>query len=238
MSESNLTHAHWNCMFFIHINMVGVYTYVLYGIALQLGPRQVAAYIYICGGCYWEMFVKKGSTILPISIWFTLQRLTIVLHESCSSVSITACWCFVDRVETWVLLRKKSTFVDVQRLFLKYCMHFSLTFCSVNKTQDFTPGNEKFIYSFSPCQPMSCYPGQPDSAAVSCVHVSLVKVIIMLGILLHVISKCRLLTPEVWGQNYLIHVHQGWVCLAVSCVLRWRCSCWTVLTVKRLQIEY
>ena len=68
-------------------------------------------------------------------------------------------------------------------------MHFFLTFCSVNGTRDYTsPENEKYRYSFSPCQHMSCFPGQPDTAAVSCVHVSLVKVHVI-----DLMSFCRVL---------------------------------------------
>ena len=45
-------------------------------------------------------------------------------------------------------------------------------YCTVICSKNGTPGNAKFTYAFSPCQAMSCYSGKPDTAAVSCMHVS------------------------------------------------------------------
>lgn len=46
------------------------------------------------------------------------------------------------------------------------------TYCIVICSTNGTPGNAVFTFAFSLCKPMSCYPGKPDTAAVSCIHVS------------------------------------------------------------------
>jgi len=38
--------------------------------------------------------------------------------------------------------------------------------CRVAGIPDYTPGNEKYTYSFSPCIPMTCYTGQENNAAL------------------------------------------------------------------------
>ena len=79
-----------NVLFFLSSEVsVGVPKYFINSASIGTIPvgcvYVVVAYIRRC------LLREVRSTVLPISIWFTLQRLIIVLHGSCSSVSATAC---------------------------------------------------------------------------------------------------------------------------------------------------
>ena len=83
------------------------------------------------------------------------------------------------------------------------------TYCIVICSTNGTPGDGKFTFAFSLCKPMTCYPGMPDTAAVSCIHVSFSPAFF------HLLKQwpCCMhsLYLHFWHQSSFMYHPRGWL---------------------------